>query len=151
MDRAHTLKRNLAILAGTAFLFSLAVSALFPPTAPSAYFEVGLKSAKPGFAELFYDLGRGMNAAESVSLPLRTGDSTVSYRFPLRAGNYYGLRFDPIDRGDCEMTIRDARLIDRFGHLLRDFEPADFVVENDISQVEVTPSELRVKLAETDT
>src|SRR6266446_8542623 len=106
MDRAHTSKRNLAILAGVASLLSLAGSVFFLATTPSAYFEVGLRSAKPGSAELFYDLGRGMNAAESVSLPLRSGDSIMSYRFPLRAGKYYGLRFDPIDRGDCDMTIR---------------------------------------------
>lgn len=149
VNRLQTSKRSLAIVAGIAGFVSLII-ALFSSAVPrSLFFQVTLSSSRPGFAELFYDRGRGINADDSVALSVPGGGSESLYRFPLRPGKYYGFRFDPIDRAGCDVTIRDAQLVDGFGRLRR-FAPSDFKVENDISKAEVTDAGLRLKIAETD-
>jgi hypothetical protein len=116
--------------------------------APRYYFEVAVHSSQPGTAQLFYDIGYGLNERESASLGLREGESLL--RFPLPLGNYCALRFDPINRGYCKIIVRRARIVDLFGHPLLDLSPGDFTPEHDASAVEITTGEVRLNLAATE-
>jgi len=60
--------------------------------------EVTLASSVPARSQVFFDLGRNFNEADSSSLSLRGRNLSAACRFPLPEGTYRALRFDPIDR-----------------------------------------------------
>jgi hypothetical protein len=145
MNRALLTKRNVAILVGCAALVATVVARYVRTHAPRYYFEVAMHSSQPGSAQLFYDIGYGLNERESASLRLREGESLL--RFPLPLGNYRAFRFDPINRGYCKIIVRKARIVDLAGRLVRDFSPEDFIPEHDVSAMEIVTGEVRLDLA----
>ncbi|MFZ1218251.1 MAG: hypothetical protein WAO00_03110, partial [Chthoniobacterales bacterium] len=76
-------------IAATAFSF-------WPRTQPPVFFfELTMRSALSGFAQLYYDTGSGINEADSFRLHVAGGNHDVDYKFELPAGQYSKLRFDP--------------------------------------------------------
>ena len=69
------------------------------------FFEVTMRSAQSGFAQLYYDTGNGVSERDSSRLPLEGGNRPVTYQFPLPEGRYPNFRFDPTDRARNTMTL----------------------------------------------
>src|SRR5437867_12936620 len=65
---------------------------------PDFVFEVRLQSSTQGFAQIFYDVGRGMRQEDSAVVQIAKRNAPATYRFPLPSGEYRALRFDPLDR-----------------------------------------------------
>lgn len=144
MNRAIVSKRQIAILLGIVGLISAVVAFLLARRAPPFYLEVAMRSSESGTAQVYYDTGTGINAADSTSVRLRDGESAV--RLPLPAGEYRAIRFDPIDHGYCQITIHRARIIDLSGHVVRPFSPEEFSEFHDISQRQIANGAIDLKL-----
>ena len=78
-----------------------------------------MRSSEPGTAQVYYDIGRGIKAADSTTARLRDGNSVV--RLPLPAGDYRAIRCDPFDHGYCHVTIHRVRIIDLSGRAVCGF------------------------------
>jgi hypothetical protein len=107
------------------------------------FFEVQLASSAGGVVQVFYDLGRGFNEADSARLNVAAGAAPVLLRFPLPAGGYRGLRFDPIDR-EATVTLSRARITSGRGAVLRTFAPRDFAPANQIATQEIRDERLTI-------
>ena len=123
---------TLGVLAATAYTFWPRSDA-FP-----FFFEVTMRSAQSGFAQLYYDTGNGVNERDSSRLPVEGGDRPVTYQLPLPEGRYSGFRFDPTDRARNTMTLSGARIVDRGGHLFRVIPPAQIKAAQQIDKLEVS-------------
>lgn len=103
-----------------------------------------MRSSESGTAQVYYDTGRGINAADSTTARLHDGESTV--RLTLPAGEFRAIRFDPIDRGYCHITIHRARIVDLAGRVVRRFSPEQFSGFHDISQRHIANGDILLNL-----
>jgi hypothetical protein len=135
LPSAHTRLLRLGVAIVIAAL--AATSYMFWPRSDSFpfYFEIAMRSARSGFAQLYYDTGAGLNERDSSRLPLEGGNKQVTYRFPLPEGTYTNLRFDPTDRARNAMTLSGARIVDRGGNLFRVIPPTAIKAVHDIEEL----------------
>jgi hypothetical protein len=135
-------KSEIGLALVIAALVSTAIT-FWPRARPTAfYFEVTMRSSLPGFAQLFYEVGSGVNEADSCRLPLEGGNRDVIYKFPLPEREYASLRFDPIDRTGNTMTLSRARVVDRMGNVLRSIRPDQFKAPHQIERLEASATEV---------
>jgi hypothetical protein len=67
---------------------------------PRNYLKFQIKSSVSSKAQIFYDIGRGLNEEDSQVLPIAAGETFQTLRFPLPEQPIRLLRFDPlIDAG----------------------------------------------------
>ena len=131
----------------TAALLSIVVSVPFLPLAAPAtahfHFDITLTSTAPGSAQLFFDIGRGINEADSkrATVENKTGPQFLS--FPLPPGNYRAFRLDPIDR-TAEITLSEAVIRTRDGRVVQRFALGDFTADNQIFSLVATGDALRL-------
>jgi hypothetical protein len=104
-------------------------------------FEVTIRSSLPGFAQLYYDTGTGVNEHDSTRIEVEGGNHEVTYRFSLPAGSYSYLRFDPIDQPRASMTLSQARITDRAGRLLRLIDPGKIKASNEIEGLQANETQ----------
>jgi len=95
--------------------------------------EVTLASSVPARSQVFFDLGRNFNEADSSSLSLRGRNLSAACRFPLPEGTYRALRFDPIDRSGT-VTFSGMRIVAPNGSAVRTFAARDFHPNHQIAQ-----------------
>jgi hypothetical protein len=98
-------------------------------------FEISVQSNEPGLVQLYYDVGRGTNEADSVLQPIVAGHPDV-LRFTLPCGTYRGLRFDPLDR-DARMTFSGARIVNGSGRTFLSFAAGQFKAAYQIASTTV--------------
>jgi len=101
-------------------------------------FEVSIQSTHPGFAQLYYDVGNGVNEHDSSRLPVQGGNSKETYRFAMPEGIYPNLRFDPTDRPRDTITLSGARIIDRAGRVIRVIPPNEIKAAQQIENIETS-------------
>lgn len=141
--------RFVAAVTLLAALLAAAVCLPFETTARErrdAYFlEVGLAAENSGQAQLFYDLGRGINEGDSTRLAVAGGGAAGTYRFPLPTGTIRSLRLDPTDR-DGRVALSDARVVDRSGTEIHTFGPADIRPAQQIKSAQPDGRVLRIEV-----
>jgi len=141
--RGLTLPSVLACL-----FFSVAAVLPFQPwaeTRSSSYsFEIEVESNEPGLVQLYYDVGRGANEADSVLQPIVAGKRGI-LRFTLPYGTYRALRFDPLDR-DARMTFGGARIVDGSGRTFLSFSPEQFQAVYEIASTTVADGRFHVEI-----
>ena len=82
------------------------------------FLQVAMSSSVKSNTQVYYDLGKGLNEYDAVSLPLIVGESVRNYRFRLPNKLIYGLRFDPLTNGG-RVKINDILVTDVFGKVLQ--------------------------------
>lgn len=82
-----------------------------PALPPGLKLELDLVSSGPSPAQLFWDLGRGMNGEDSLPLEHEPHSGLQTLRFALPAQSIKALRLDPRDNPGS-VLIRGIRLID---------------------------------------
>jgi hypothetical protein len=127
-----------ALVTGAIALITCVLTPLF-------HLEVSMTSSRGGTARAFYDIGAGINDRDSARLPLQSGPRTL-YRFPLPAADYRAIQFHPVDRDNCEIAIQNVRIVDLFGHSVKDFSPSDIFAGPGISHLSVADGETRLTL-----
>lgn len=129
---------------------ALAVAAALPVMTTSVdrrdyyFFDVALTSSSPGTTQVFWDIGRGYTEQDSSRQPLKIEPVPVVYRYMMPMGTIRELRFDPID-GVGSFTLRDARVVDHKGRVVRAFAPEDFTPANEIARCEKQDAVLIVR------
>ena len=104
-------------------------------------FVVEMRSDTNTVAQLFYDVGSGMNEADSVRLPVTASSTYRTLRFPLPSARIRALRFDPIS-GSGTFSVRRASVEDSFGSVRRQFDRSDLIALHQIASRAETESEL---------
>ncbi len=93
-------------------------------------------------AQLFFDVGKGMNEADSARLPITASSDYATLRFPLPSATIRALRFDPIN-GPGTFSVRRAYIEHSFGVLIRQFAGSDLVALNQIASRADVGSEVK--------
>lgn len=100
---------------------------------PRGYaFEAQLTSSAAGQVRVYFDLGRGLNEADSAGTRVPAGE-TVEVRITLPEGDYRELRFDPID-GPADVRFSEARIVAPSGRVIRRIRPDEFRPNDQISR-----------------
>jgi hypothetical protein len=149
MNRAITSTRHIILILALAALVAIIAAWVAGARSKPFYFELAMRSSCSGTAQLFYDVGEGFNEEDSVRVSLRSGESMTVLRFGIPAGKYNAIRLDPVERGECRVTIRDPRLIDLSGRILRNFRTEDFTALHDISASQVAGGEMSLSFGPT--
>lgn len=108
--------------------FVLAVAAAAPLFTTSAqrrdfyFFDVTVTSDTSGLTRFSWDAGQGFREEDSSVQPLHVTPRPVVYRFMMPPGTFRGFRLQPSDRAG-HLTLANARIVDRRGHLVRAFSP----------------------------
>jgi hypothetical protein len=134
-----------------AALFSVVVTLPFLPFAGDNYSPTTLtldltqSTSRAGNAQLFFDVGRGFNPADTTSTPVEgTGrPERVRLTFPMKGCR--ALRYDPIDvYSDVTITQAEIRFAD--GALAVRLKPADFVAGGNIASLSISDGTLEVRV-----
>jgi hypothetical protein len=92
---------------------------------------VEMRSNVSSVAQLFYDIGRGINETDSVSLPVAATETYSSLRFELPRARIRALRFDPLN-GPGVLSIRRVYVADPSGSMIREFAHSNLIALNQI-------------------
>jgi hypothetical protein len=87
--------------------------------ARSLFLQVAMSSSVDSIAQVFYDLGRGLNENQSQQMHTTRREDLRQYRFKLPNKKIYDLRFDPMVTGG-KVRIGEIRVTDAYGNLLRE-------------------------------
>ena len=105
-------------------------------------FVIEMSSDASGVAQLFYDIGRGMNEADSVWRKVNAEAGYAALRFPLPRATIHAVRFDPL-YGPGRFVIRRAYFVDPSGAVTRQLAPRDLMAVNQIVSRVESGSEVR--------
>jgi hypothetical protein len=122
----------------TAALLSIVVSIPFLPLAAPATaklnFEITIKSNAAGSAQLFYDIGHGINEVDSARAKIENNGAPQFLSFPLPPGAYRSFRLDPIDN-TAELILSEALIRASDGRVVLRIPIRDFTADNQISSL----------------
>lgn len=108
--------------------------------ASAAYtLEITVRASAAGTSQVYYDLGSGLNEAQSVAALLRGSGGSETLRFPLPAGSYRGFRFDPASL-PLRFTLEQVRLLDRTNREVPLPPLSAWEPWNEIANTELSPS-----------
>ena len=100
------------------------------------YFVVNMEASNPGGAEVFYDVGQGYSKQHGYSIAINTAKfKSQKYVFPLIAKKIKSIRFDPTNTADV-VRIKDVRVENGFGRIIRKFQPHAFQAVQQISKID---------------
>ena len=84
---------------------------------PEVYLEIAIEASVDSIAQLYYDVGYGLNEKDSSTHMLRK-KILETFRFPLPRGQIRYLRFDPLD-GEGSFSLRHIHLFDELDGVIR--------------------------------
>ena len=140
-DLLHVVTKARAFIVS---VFLLSASGIFVtdlPKVPPPAFVVEMRSDTNAVAQLFFDVGRGINESDSVRLPINATTSYRYLRFSLPAAKIKALRFDPINTSGT-FSLRGAAIENSFGVLRRPFALNELKALQQIASRAETASEL---------
>jgi len=138
---------SLASWVAAAVLSAAIVFPFHPPfrTGAQGYeFDAVVSSSQRGIVQLYYDIGRGFNEADSSTAPIRAGEEPKLFHLRLPLGRYGALRFDPLD-GAGVITVSDAVIRDENGREVVRFPPSAFEATQQIRKMTVGGETLTIE------
>lgn len=121
------------VMAALVSIFAAAPFFAAKPAQETRYFvRLAIQSSVRTSAQLFYDVGRGINEEDSCRQALRPSERDVEITFPLATGKLRSLRFDPLD-GPGSVQLGELRITDGKTRILcaipaNQFRPANNLV-----------------------
>ena len=106
-------------------------------------FVVTVQSSTTGTAQIFYDLGAGLREEDSSRMSIGKIGEPLTLRFPLSAGEYHMLRFDPINKAGT-VTLSSAHIVDRHGTVVLPILPQQFQASQQIHSLTVVEDGVQV-------
>ena len=148
-DMRFIARKQLATVAGFALAMAAAVAFTVTALQPSFYFVVSQSSSSPGMAQTFYDMGNDLNEINSARAPVKATSSVETYRFALPDADYRVIRFDPIDHGNADIVLHEAKIVDLAGRTVRSFPLGQFVPAG-VSRFQIEDARLVLTLGSSD-
>ncbi|HEY5227706.1 MAG TPA: hypothetical protein VIJ19_04145 [Opitutaceae bacterium] len=139
--------RSAVLWVTVAIVSGLLVLPFHPPvrSRASGYaFEATVSSTARGTVQLFYDVGRGFNEADSGSVAVRGDGSPALISVPLPFANYRALRFDPLDRPGT-VTVSRALIRGSDGTVVVTLPPAVFEASQQIRRMAMAGDTLTIE------
>ena len=137
---------SLPTLLAAALLSAVVMIPFLPSAAPKVsqfHFEVTVTSSAEGLAQLYFDIGRGLNEVDSSRAVLTTGTAPQRISLALPNGDYRSLRYDPLDH-EGTLTLRDALIRGPGGSVRRRFTPDDFSAVQQIATRTIVGDRLEI-------
>ncbi len=127
------------VLAGWAGIVSLTLALALGAwrahhAAATFFLETEVISSVAGRAQLYFDTGAGLSEKDSAGLVV-AASHPQRLRFPLPAGTYRALRFDPID-GEGSVTFSPPRILAPRGAVVAELPPAQWHPNDQIERFE---------------
>ncbi len=112
--------------------------------ATQLFLNVNMKSSVSSVAQLYYDLGDGLNEKDSkTSMIYRSkGFRVVKFYFPNKPVQY--IRFDPVNT-EGGFSLKEIQLVDEFNHLIRTIDLQTIKPLHQISSIGIEDDILVVK------
>lgn len=132
--KSRALLITLVLSLGSSFTVGIMAGSRSLRRQKALFFQTTLTSAAGGLAQLFFDIGRGINEKDSVLIKVQKNE-TKTCKFPLPFDKIYSLRFDPINN-EANVSITASMVIDSNGTILYRFRPTDFTPGQHIKTVE---------------
>ncbi len=104
-------------------------------------FVIDMRTDTNTVAQLFFDVGKGMNEEDSTKLPVTASSEYSTLRFALPSARIRALRFDPIN-GPGTFSVRRAYIEQPSGVVIRQFAGGDLIALNQIASRADTGSEV---------
>lgn len=120
--RKNSLKYNalaLSLAFGVILLFLTILSFLSDQKGKNLYLTMSLRTAAPGEASLYYDLGGGFREEDKAVTQIRTDPSAVAYTFAIPNKNLFRFRFDPPATFEETLSVGDIQIVNARGKTLR--------------------------------
>lgn len=133
MGRFAKILTSYSTIIGAVILCAFFSFFLIPPST-AFFFEIKLQSTSRGVAQIYYDIGKGMNEPDSYGVPIEKVGVPLTYRFQLPQGTYHALRFDPINN-EATVVLSDAAIKDQDGKIVKVFSTSQFMPSNQISSL----------------
>ena len=102
--------------------------------AKSLFLQVAMSSSVNGTAQVYYDLGQGMNENQTRQMHISHGEALRQYRFKLPNKKMYRLRFDPMMTGG-KVRIGDIKVTDAYGGVLHAIPLREMTTGNQIKEI----------------
>jgi hypothetical protein len=119
------------------------------PRAEAAMF-VEMSSSSTSAAQVYYDTGGGFNEADSATQPVQGDNKFHQLRFGLPRKSLLNIRFDPL-RSAGSVEIRNVRILDSDGTLLRAIEPSELKIFSEVQELVAVPGGVRAKTVDNST
>jgi hypothetical protein len=114
--------------------------------AVSLFLQVPMQSSIAGTAQIYYDLGLGMNEGHSMQTRTTAGEGLQPYRFKLPNKMIYELRLDPLTT-DGKVLIGEIKLTDAFGKVIREIDLSRVEPRNQIESIHPAHNGLDVSVS----
>jgi hypothetical protein len=101
-------------------------------------------------AQVYYDTGENFNESDSATVPVIGDNKFQKLRFPLPRKTLLKLRFDPL-RHPGSVEIRNVRIVDAEGQLLRAIQPSEIKTFAEIKELAEIPGGVHVKTLDNST
>jgi len=88
---------------------------------PQLYLKVSMKSSVDSIAQVFYDIGDGLNEKDSISCTVSKNRGLQVLRFPLPRKPIQYIRFDPLIV-EGNFSLREIQLVDESGCLIQSID-----------------------------
>lgn len=112
---------------------------------PPSRLEITLRTARPSFAELFTDTGRGFRADERIRRKLAPVTDFQTICFPLPREPLRALRLDPLPSGGETMEIAALRVVNPATATEVDLPLSSFEPRHDIASIEAEEDTVTVR------
>jgi len=128
-----------------AFIFVI-VDAFQEWNAPQLYLKISMKSSVDAIAQVFYDIGNGLNEKDSIICTVYKATGFQVLRFPLPKKSVRYIRFDPLNK-EGSIIVKEVEFVDEFGHTIQSF---DLKILGSLHQIKCIAIENNRLIAETD-
>ena len=110
--------RNSVLIAFIIALVFVIVDAFQEWKVPQLYLRVSMKSSVDSIAQVFYDIGNGLNEKDSINCSVNKNRGFQVLRFPLPRKPIKYIRFDPLIV-EGNFSLREIQLVDELDRLIQ--------------------------------
>ena len=110
--------RNSVLIAFVIALVFVIVDAFQEWKTPQLYLKVSMKSSVDSIAQVFYDIGNGLNEKDSINCTVNKNRGFQVLRFPLPRKPIHYIRFDPLN-AEGSFAVQEIQLVDESDRLIR--------------------------------
>lgn len=115
--------------------------------AESLFLQITMSSSIESNAQIFYDLGQGLNEKHSQRMHIPRQEEPRQYRFKLPNKMIYNIRFDPLMKTG-KVRIREMKVTDSLGNLLREIPLGPLEAIHQIKSINARNDQVEIVVTE---